>query len=72
VTSVVDTTLQTYVQRGFIEGDYVISAPDARLIAGGIKATQKLDNLTFVAQLSGAITMVDAIRGTLQLDEVVQ
>ncbi len=72
ITSVVDTTLQTYVQRGFIEGDYVISAPDARLIAGGIKATQKLDNLTFVAQLSGAITMVDAIRGTLQLDEVVQ
>ena len=72
IESVVDAALQVYVQRGFIEPNYVISSPDARLIAGGIKATQKLDNMTFVAQLSGAITMVDAIRGVLQLEEVVQ
>lgn len=72
ISSVIDTVLQTYVQRNFILPDYVISAPDARDILGGIKATQKLDNLTFVAQLAGAITMVDAIRGTLQLDEVIQ
>lgn len=72
IESVLDTVLQTYVQRNFIEPDYVITSPDARLITGGIKATQKLDNMTFRAQLTGAITMVDAIRGTLQLDEVLQ
>lgn len=72
VVSVIDSVLQTYVQRNFIENEYVITAPDARLIAGGIKASQKLNNLTFKAQLTGAITMVDAIRGTLQLDEVLQ
>lgn len=72
IESVVDSVLQTYVQRNFIENSYVITSPDARLIAGGIKATQKLDNMTFVAQLTGAITMVDAIRGILQLDEVLQ
>lgn len=72
VASVLDTVLQTYVQRGFIENNYVIKTPDARLIAGGIKATQKLDGITFTAQLTGAITMVDKITGTLQLDEVLQ
>ena len=70
IVSVLDNVLQTYVQRGFIEDNYKITFPDARLIAGGIKATQKLDGITFVAQLTGAITMVDSIRGTLQLDEV--
>lgn len=70
IVSVLDGVLQTYVQRGFIEGNYVIAYPDARDIAAGIKASQKIDNITFTAQLSGAITMVDSITGTLQLDEV--
>jgi len=70
IVSVVDDVLQTYVQRGFIEANYKIEFPDTRLIAAGIKASQKLDGITFTAQLTGAITMVDSIRGTLQLDEV--
>lgn len=72
IEGVLDSTLQTYVQRGFIENNYTITSPDARTIAGGIKATQKLSDMKFTAQLTGAITMVDPIQGVLQLDEVVQ
>lgn len=63
--------LDRYVQRNFIEGSYRITVPRANTISAQKRASQLFDELTFVAQLTGAITMVD-IRGTLQLEEVVQ
>ena len=63
--------LDQYVQRNFIEGTYRITVPRASSITAQKRASQLFDELTFVAQLTGAITMVD-IRGTLQLEEVVQ
>lgn len=71
VESVIDRVLSRYVQRGFIEAGYVITVPRANTISADKRASQLFDELTFVAQLTGAITMTE-IRGTLQLDEVVQ
>lgn len=70
VVSMIDKVLQDYVQRGFIEPTYVITAPRASSLTASERGSQKLDKITFTAQLSGAITMVDTIRGVLQLDEV--
>lgn len=71
VENTVRTVLDQYVQRNFIEGEYTVTVPDARNITALKKASQVFDELTFVAQLTGAITMVE-VRGTLQLDEVTQ
>ena len=70
IESKVDAVLARYVQRGFIEDTYVITVPRANTISAAQKQSQVFDQLTFVAQLTGAITMTE-IRGTLQLDEVV-
>lgn len=71
IENTVRQVLDTYVQRNFIQGNYVITTPDARNISVQKKASQLFDELTFVAQLTGAITMVE-VMGTLQLEEVVQ
>lgn len=70
IESKVDAVLARYVQRNFIEEGYVITVPLANTISAAQKQSQIFDQLTFVAQLTGAITMTE-IRGTLQLDEVV-
>ena len=70
IESKVDAVLARYVQRNFIEEGYVITVPLANTISAAQKQSQVFDQLTFVAQLTGAITMTE-IRGTLQLDEVV-
>lgn len=70
VKSQVQQILELYYQRGFILSNYQITVPKASSILVGKKASQIFDELTFVAQLTGAITMVD-IRGTLQLEEIV-
>lgn len=70
IESKVKNVLDRYVQRNFIQIGYKITVPSASSISAEDKASQLFDKLTFVAQLTGAITMTE-INGTLQLDEVV-
>jgi len=67
VRSVINSTLDIYVARTFINPNYVVTIPDARDIDVSKKQAQLLDDATFRAELSGAITLID-IFGTLALE----
>lgn len=67
VRSVINSTLDIYVARTFINPNYVVTIPDARDIDVSKKQAQLLDDATFKAELSGAITLIDLF-GTLALE----
>lgn len=69
IENVVSDVLSKYSRRSFIEDNFRIVTPDINEISASKRGTQIFDELTFVAQLSGAITMV-SITGSLQLSEV--
>lgn len=67
VRSVMNSVLDRFVQRGFINPNYVVTIPDAADIAVSKKQAQLLDDATFRAELQGAITLID-VTGTLALE----
>ena len=67
IRSVMNKSLDVFVARNFINPDYVVTLPDARDVLASKKAQGLFDEGSFVAVLSGAITLID-IRGTLALE----
>lgn len=67
VRSVLAGTLDRYVARGFINPNYQISIPDVTQISAAKKQARLLDDITFRAELTGAIILVD-VTGTLELE----
>lgn len=67
---VIDVCEKYRNERNFIEAGYIVTRPLASTITAGQKASQILDNITIRAQLTGAITMINAVRGSLTLDAV--
>jgi hypothetical protein len=67
VRSVMNTVLDRFVTRGFINANYQVTIPDASVISASKKQSGLLDDATFKAELTGAIELVD-ITGTLVLE----
>lgn len=67
IRSVMNKSLDVFVARNFINPDYIVTLPDARDVLASKKAQGLFDEGSFVAVLSGAITLID-IRGTLALE----
>lgn len=64
IRSVIARTLDTYVARGFINDNYIISLPDERDILPANKALGLFNQGYFRAELTGGIELID-LTGTL-------
>lgn len=67
VRSVINGVMTRYVNRQFINPNYLIIVPDVSTISSAKKQAGLLDDITFRAELTQAILLVD-LRGTLELE----
>jgi hypothetical protein len=67
VRSVMNSVLDRFVGRNFINSNYIVTIPDVSAITSSKKQAGLLDDATFRAELTGAIELID-ITGTLVLE----